>query len=145
MTTAPLLAAEDEESDAVILRMAYERTAIPNPLVMLRDGQEAVDYLMGIGGYSDRAAHPLPRLLLLDLKMPRMSGFDVLDWLAGRPEFKNIPVVILSSSPDLSDVRRAKQAGAEDYFVKPHQLRELVEILQTVQTRWLSDVRPEPS
>jgi CheY-like chemotaxis protein len=77
------------------------------------------------------------------LKMPRMSGFDVLVWLATRPEFKNLPAIVLSSSPDQSDIRRAKESGALEYFVKPHSLRELVAILQTLHARWLTELRSE--
>lgn len=127
----------------MILRMAYERAGVTNPLVVVRDGQEAVDYLSGAGDYSDRQRFPLPGLLLLDLKMPRMSGFDVLGWLAGRPEFKDLPAIVLSSSPDQSDIRRAKEAGALEYIVKPHSLRELVAILQTLHSRWLAELSGE--
>ena len=136
----PVLAAEDEESDAMILRMAFERAGVTNPLVVVRDGQEAVDYLSGAGDYSDRHRFPLPGLILLDLKMPRMSGLDVLLWLAARPEFKGLPAIVFSSSPDQSDIRRAKEAGALEYFVKPHSLRELVTILQTLHSRWLAEL-----
>lgn len=137
----PVLAAEDEESDALILRMAFERAGLTNPLIVVQDGQEAVDYLAGAGRYSDRQRYPLPGLLLLDLKMPRMNGFDVLGWLAGRPEFKSLPTIVLSSSPDQSDIRRAKEAGALEYFIKPHSLRELVAILNVLHSRWLADAR----
>jgi CheY-like chemotaxis protein len=77
----PVLVAEDEESDAVILRLAFQKAHVPHPLVIVHDGQEAVDYLLGKGHYADRILHPIPALILLDLKMPRMSGFDVLAWL----------------------------------------------------------------
>ena len=125
----------DYRSIPTILRMALERSGISNPLVVVRDGQEAIDYLMGEGVYADRTAYPLPGLLLLDLKMPRMNGLDVLGWLRGRAEFNHLPKVVLSSSPDESDIRRAKLAGAQEYFVKPHSLRELIGILQTLRSR----------
>src|SRR6185436_8485420 len=103
----PILAAEDEESDRMILEMAFRRAKLPCPLVLVRDGQEAVDYLGGMGPYADRAAHPLPALIVLDLKMPRMNGFDVLRWLAEQPRFKEIPAVVLSSSADDIDMNKA--------------------------------------
>jgi len=139
MSTAmrPVLAAEDEETDRFILNMAFERAKLPYPLAMVRDGSECVDYLSGVGRIAD-GVHPLPVLLLLDLKMPRMHGFEVLEWLATRPEFKDLPVVVLSSSSADSDIRKARQLGARDYFVKPHSLDELVKILQQVRERWLS-------
>jgi CheY-like chemotaxis protein len=145
MTNTPILAAEDEESDAMILRLAFERAGLANPLVVVRDGQEAVDYLLGTGAYAAKEKHALPGLLLLDLKMPRMSGFDVLEWLHDRPEFSHLPVVVLSSSPDQLDIHRAKQCGAREYFVKPHSLKELVVILHSVRSRWLSDAGVTPA
>lgn len=137
MIATSILLAEDEESDAMIFRMALERAGITNPLIILSDGQEAVDYLSGLGAYADRIKHPLPGLLVLDLKMPRMSGFDVLTWLAQRPEFASLPAVVLSSSPAEMDIMKAKSAGAREYFVKPHNLKDLIGILQTLQARWL--------
>lgn len=133
-----VLAAEDEETDAFILRLAFEKAGVANPLTIVRDGQEAVDYLAGAAPYDDRAVHPLPALLTLDLKMPRMNGFDVLGWLRTRPEFKNLPVFVISSSSDEADIERARQLGARDYFVKPHRLDDFAAIIRTLQTRWLT-------
>ena len=133
----PILAAEDEETERFLLKIAFERTGLPNPLVTVGDGKEAVDYLAGHAPYTDRAIHPLPALLLLDLKMPRMNGFDVLAWLAARPEFRDLPVAVLSSSPDESDIARARQMGACAYFVKPHDLSDLVKIIQSLPDLWL--------
>jgi CheY-like chemotaxis protein len=134
----PILAAEDEESDRMILELAFARAQLPHPLAIVRDGEEAVDYLSGKGRYADRSAHPLPGLLVLDLKMPRMNGFDVLAWLTKQPEFKQIPVVVLSSSGDELDMNKARQLGAREYFVKPHSLDELIAIARQMQARWLS-------
>ena len=93
----PVLVAEDEQSDAHILRLAFQRAGIPRSLVVVTDGQEAIDYLCGNPPYTDRSAHPLPGLLLVDLKMPRMTGFDVLAWLASRPDFQHLPAIVFSS------------------------------------------------
>jgi CheY-like chemotaxis protein len=132
-----VLAVEDEESDAMILRLAFKKAQSPHPLVVVGDGQEAVDYLIGEGRYGDRSLYPLPALILLDLKMPRMSGFDVLAWLAAHADFKNLPAVVLSSSADESDVQKARQMGARDYIVKPHVLEKLEHIVRQLQTQWL--------
>src|SRR5687767_1760389 len=105
----PILAAEDEESDRMILDLAFQRAKLQHPLVIVRDGQEAVDYLSGKGRYAGQSAHPMPALLVLDLKMPRMNGFDVLAWLAEQPEFKQMPAVVLSSSGDELDMTKARQ------------------------------------
>ncbi len=133
----PILAADDEETDCVLLRMALVQAEVPNPLVVVNDGQAAVDYLSGAPPYTDRLAHPLPGLLLLDLKMPRMSGFDVLEWLARRPELSYLPVVVLSSSSDELDMRRAREMGARDYLVKPLGFRKLTQMLRQTVDRWM--------
>jgi len=143
-----VLVAEDEPTDALILRMAFEQARIPLSLVVVRDGEEAVDYLCGNPPYTDRSVHPIPALLLLDLKMPRMTGFDVLAWLASRPDFKHLPAVVFSSSSEEQDVSRARQMGARDYLIKPNSISDYVKIVQTINTRWLSttpDVSSEPT
>jgi len=138
----PILAAEDEESDRLILELVFQKARLPHPLTIVRDGQEAVDYLSGTGRFIDRSAHPFPALLILDLKMPRMNGFDVLVWLATQPQLKELPAVVLSSSSDDSDVRKARELGAREYFVKPHKFDELIKIVQQMQAHWLSTPTP---
>lgn len=132
-----ILAAEDEEDDRFLLELAFRRGKLTSMLVTVRDGRECVDYLSGDGEYADRVRHPLPALLLLDLKMPRMHGFEVLKWLATRPEFNALPVFVLSSSSDDADIEKSLRLGARDYFVKPHMLDDLVKILHDLQSRWL--------
>jgi CheY-like chemotaxis protein len=144
-TFPPILAAEDEKSDAMIMELAFQKAKLPHPLVIVRDGQEAVDYLSGNGRYGDRSAHPLPALVVLDLKMPRMSGFDVLTWLMTQSEFKKLPVVVLSSSADESDIKKSRQLGAREYFVKPHSFDKLIDIVHQIQARWLSVATPHAS
>ena len=134
----PILAAEDEASDRMILELAFQKAKLSQPLVLVCDGQEAVDYLTGKARYANRSAHPLPVLIVLDLKMPRMNGFDVLAWLSTQPEFKSIPVVVLSSSSDDSDIKKARQLGACEYFVKPHSLDEFMKIVHQIQARSLN-------
>jgi CheY-like chemotaxis protein len=136
-TLQPILAAEDEETDRFILNLAFERANLPHPLVTVPDGVDCVNYLSGVAPYADRATYPFPALVLLDLKMPRMDGFEVLAWLAKRPDFKHLPIVVLSSSSDDSDIQNARLLGACDYFIKPHTLDDLVGILHTLHSRWL--------
>ena len=135
---APILAAEDEETDCLLLRMALKKSGLQNPLFIAQDGQDAVDYLSGVPPYRDRVTHPFPGLLLLDLKMPRMNGFEVLAWLAERPTFQTLPVVVLSSSTNDSDIKKARQLGAREYLVKPNDFRKLTKILQDLAARWLN-------
>ena len=133
----PVLVAEDDENDILILRMAFEQAGVARSLVAVRDGQEAVDYLCGNPPYTDRSAHPLPALLILDLKMPRMSGFDVLAWLASRSDFKNLPAVVFSSSACDQDISKARQLGARDYLVKPHSISDWVKVVHAIDKLWL--------
>jgi CheY-like chemotaxis protein len=131
-----ILLAEDEETDAIMFRFAMKSSGLTFPLVVARDGQEVVDYLSGLDPYGDRGKNPLPSLLVLDLKMPRITGFDVLSWLKTRPDL-DIPAVVLSSSSYPEDIQKAKKLGAREYFIKPHSLVELSKLLQTVTSRWL--------
>ena len=101
------------------MRLALQKAAFSNPLFVARDGQQLVEYLAGEGPYADRTCYPFPSLLLLDIKMPRLSGFDVLSWLQDRPEFDYLPIVVISGSVLEEDMRKAKELGADDYRVKP--------------------------
>jgi DNA-binding response OmpR family regulator len=142
-TTTPLrivLAAEDEEGDATLLRLAFRRAGIPHPLIVVHDGQEALDYLSGNAPYTDRVSYPMPGLLLLDVKMPRLNGFDVLAWWITRPELRDLPVVVLSSSCHESDMTKARMMGAREYIVKPHGFMQLSNIMQDLCRRHLSAV-----
>lgn len=140
----PILAAEDEETDRLILKLACGRAKLPHPLVTVCDGKECVDYLSGAGAFADRAIHPLPALLLLDLKMPQMTGFEVLDWLATQTNLKDLPAIVLSSSSSESDIQKAYALGARDYLVKPHAISDLTRILCDLQRRWLSGSATSP-
>ena len=135
----PILLAEDEENDVFLMRRAFVRAEIPNPLVVVRNGRETIDYFSGAGAYSDRKQFPLPGLVLLDLKMPAMGGFDVLQWLRARPEFDLLPVVVLTSSMLQLDVEKSRQIGVHDYRVKPHQFEDLVRMLKDVRSCWLDE------
>jgi CheY-like chemotaxis protein len=132
-----ILLAEDDENDVFLLRRALEKAGVANELVVARDGQEALDYLGGSieGGGARR--RPLPSLLLLDLKMPRLNGFDVLAWLATRPDLSGLPVVVLTSSAHEADMAEAHRLGADDYRVKPSDFPNLVKLVKELHARWL--------
>jgi len=134
----PVLYAEDEPDDVWFMQHAWETAAIGNRLVAVSNGQQALDYLAGRGPFSDREQHPLPCLLLLDLKLPVKSGFEVLHWVRAQPEFHDLKVVILSGSEQSSDVTLARAFGVVDYIVKPASPARLVEILQERKTAWLA-------
>ncbi len=137
LQAATILLVEDDADDIFLMERAFRKARLANPLTVLRDGEEAISYLLGEGVYSNRADHPLPSMILLDLKMPRVSGFDVLEWLKKKPELQNIPVVVLTSSNEIPDIERARALGAKSYLVKPGQLPDLVEMMLRLQGYWL--------
>ncbi len=132
---SPILLAEDEEDDIFIMRRALRKAGISNPLQIVRNGQEAIWYLDGHGQYADRKAYPWPCLLLLDLRMPLMDGFDVLAWVQRRRRPKDLLVVILSASKHEADVLRASELGADAYWIKPQAFGELVETVRQIHDR----------
>jgi CheY-like chemotaxis protein len=132
-----ILLAEDREDDVIIIRNAFARTTFPYRLTVVRDGEEAVAYLEGAGAYADRARYPFPSVLLLDLKMPRKDGFEVLDWIRGRAEFSSLRVVVLTSSKLTSDINQAYERGANSFLVKPAAFENYAELAEFVNGFWL--------
>ncbi|MDB6025900.1 MAG: response regulator with CheY-like receiver domain and winged-helix DNA-binding domain [Verrucomicrobiales bacterium] len=114
-----VLLAEDEENDVYMMQRAVSKMDFPVSLHVAKDGAVAIQYLSGEGKYADRALYPLPTLILLDIKMPRKNGFDVLEWLKSDGSFTNVPVVMISSSNVRSDLAKACALGASAYLVKP--------------------------
>ena len=127
-----LLLVEDQDDDVFFFRRALTQAAVVVRLAVARDGSEAIDYLDGRPPFTDRISAPLPSLVLLDLKMPRMNGFDVLNWLRARPEFSKLPVIVFSTSDLPSDIERAMELGANDYRVKPNDFDDLVEFVKEI-------------
>jgi|SRR5665213_2078151 len=132
-----ILLVEDEESDIFFLKLAFKVAGILNPLQVVQDGDEALDYLSGAGKYADREQFPLPCLTLLDLKLPHMMGLEVLKWIREQPCFKTLIVIVLTSSRHKSDIETAYQLGANAYLVKPSTPRELREIARRIKLFWL--------
>jgi CheY-like chemotaxis protein len=139
LNKVPILLAEDDENDIFLMGRAFDRAAIPNPLFVVHNGQEAIDYLGGTGTYAQREKFPLPGLLLLDLKMPWMDGFDVLRWLRSQHQFDTLPVVVLTSSKLQADIDKSREMGVYDYRVKPHDFEDLVRLLDDVRGCWLDE------
>ena len=138
MNVRPVLYAEDEENDAYFLERAFKEVGIVHPLVVVSDGQEAIDYCAGRGDYADRTRHPLPCLALLDLNMPRKSGMHVLQWIRKESAVPTLPVIIFTSSLQDSDIELAYQHGANAYLVKPSQPGDLVVITKSINDFWLT-------
>jgi CheY-like chemotaxis protein len=137
VASQPILLVEDEENDVMLLQRAFRRAGMVNPLQVVRHGDDAVAYLEGSGEYTDRAKYPLPVLVLLDLKLPRRTGLEVLEWVKGQTGVKKIPIVVLTSSKNDSDVDRAYDLGANSYLVKPVSFETLLELVKSLELYWL--------
>ncbi len=131
-----VLVAEDDSDDAFFLKRAFFKAGIDAPVHLVRDGQEVIDYLSGVPPYDDREAYPLPGLLLLDLKMPRVTGFEVLQWLQEHPSLRRIPVVVLSGSGRPVDVERAYSLGANYYAIKPQDVDQLLGLATRLKLKY---------
>jgi len=131
-----ILLVDDDPNDVFLIQRAFQKMQLRNRVSVVSDGEEAIDYLSGEGNFSDRTRHPLPTLLLLDLKMPRKSGFDVLNWLRQRPGLKRLVVVVLTSSNQSSDVNRAYDLGANSYLVKPAGFDNLLNLVESLEKFW---------
>lgn len=138
ISTPPILYAEDDENDAFLIQRAFKQAEVRNPLVIVPDGKAAVDYLTGTGPYANREEHPLPCLILLDLKMPGKSGLEVLEWIRKQAEISILPVVMLTSSEQESDIHRAYLVGANGYLVKPNKPEEIQAMAKAIQDYWLT-------
>ena len=139
MTSAStlVLLVEDNATDVLLIRRAFDQARMANPIHVVSDGDAAVAYLNGDGAYADRSTHPLPILILLDLKLPRRSGLEVLEWLKGQEPLRRIPVVMLTSSEQPSDVDAAYDSGVNSYLVKPVEYDSLFKMLKAVNLYWM--------
>ncbi len=137
------LVVEDDPNEALLLLRAFEKADIFAPLPILRTAEEAIEYLQGGWEFSDRNRFPLPSIVLLDLQLPRKSGFAVLDWIRSRPEFRRLKVVILSASILPEDINRAYESKADAFFTKPTSFTAFVELIASLERHW-STPRIEP-
>ena len=134
---SPVLLVEDSSDDVLLIQRAFRQAKIANPLHILSDGEASLAYLSSQEPYIDRAQHPLPILILLDLKLPRKSGLEVLAWLRAQPLLKRLPVVVLTSSAEQPDIAKAYDLGANSYLTKPVQFNDLLEMVKTLGLYWL--------
>ena len=132
-----ILLAEDNENHVLLIRRAFEQASLVNPLYVVSNGEEAISYLKGEGKYANRQEYPLPCLLLLDLKMPRKDGFEVLEWLREQPNFSALRVVVLTTSEELRDVNRAYRLGANSFLTKPVDFRDFVQLSAAIKGYWI--------
>jgi CheY-like chemotaxis protein len=145
MTEKPVLYVEDDEDDAFFLQKAFLKVGISNPLLIVTDGQQAIDFLSGKGKYADRVACPLPCLILLDLNLPKKNGLEVLRWIRDQPAFSAIPVVILTASNQPADIHCACTLGANAYLLKPPAAEGLVGVARSISVFWLQHTQNPPS
>lgn len=131
-SSTTILHVEDDPNDTLLFQHACQKAGVIFDLQAVSDGDQAMAYLRGTNDFSDREKHPMPKLILLDLKMPRVSGFDVLTWLRSEDSLRSVPVVVLSSSNHDADVKRAYDLGAKSYLVKPVGFEALVELVKTL-------------
>jgi len=137
----PILMAEDDDGDRFFARKAAEKNAIPNPLVVVQNGEELLDYLHGRGKFDQgRASTAPPCFILLDLNMPRMDGREALRLVKSDERFKKIPVVILTTSKAEEDIANCYQMGANSYITKPVDFDGLVEVFRSLKAYWLETV-----
>jgi CheY-like chemotaxis protein len=133
-----VLYVEDDADDFALLKLVNQRCGTPFNLQYAGDGEEAIAYLEGAGAFADREEHPFPDLVLLDLKMPKLDGFEVLQWIRSNPLTMSVPVVVLAGSSFRADIRRALELGANSYAAKPGKLEELEVLIDQIADVWLA-------
>lgn len=140
-----ILQVEDDESDVFLIRHAFGKAGIPYAVRVVPDGEVAVEYIAGKGSFGNRTLYPAPTLVLLDLKMPKLDGFEVLRWIRADPNHRHLPVIILSSSAEARDVEMARSSGANSYVVKPLSVDARVDFVEAIRHYWLTyHVTPRP-
>ena len=137
MTPPPVLYVEDDDNDVLFMRRAWKKVDVQNPLKVVNDGAEAIAYLSGEGQYADRVEHPMPCLVLLDLKMPKVAGLDVLRWIRSQPEHQALRVIVFSSSKQPGDINAANRLRIDAYLVKPGPVNEWAAMVDNLNVYWL--------
>jgi CheY-like chemotaxis protein len=132
-----ILLVEDNEDDAFFMKAALRDAGIVNPLEVVEDGQQATDYLAGTGVYADRTRYPLPMVVFLDLKLPFISGLEVLEWMRSQPGLEKLIVIVLTSSNEPVDLERAYKLGANSFVVKPPTAAQLLQLAEAFKLWWL--------
>jgi len=135
---APILHAEDDENDALFMRLAFKKAKLANPLIAVHDGEAAIAYLNTASQPGNADLFPLPCRILTDLKMPRVSGFDLLKWIKEQPHLSHIPAIVLSSSGEPGDRQRASELGAAAFWVKPAHIEMLMAMVTEMRDTWVS-------
>ncbi len=133
-----VLYVEDEENDRILMQFAFQKAGLEPALRMVSHGQAAIDYLSGAGAYGERARYPLPAVVLLDLNLPEVHGFEVLKWIREQPAHKTLPVVVFTSSAREEDRVKARELGANEFVQKPMMPCGFQEVVRRLSEEWLS-------
>jgi CheY-like chemotaxis protein len=136
-TLGTILLVEDDPADAALIRRGFEQAGVLNPVHHITNGDKALGFLAGVNEYADRITHPLPVLILLDLKLPGMAGLELLRWLRQQRELRRIPVVVLTGDEDLNTINAAYDAGANSYLAKPGERKRISDLVEKIQQYWL--------
>ena len=139
-----ILLAEDDDTDSFLFETALRKAGVRNSIARVANGEEALEYLTGTGRYADRDQYPFPCLLVTDLKMPRLSGLDLLERAAALLKSAQLPAIVLSASVSETDRSRSFELGAHRYYVKPPALRELIAIATELKETWLAPITKRP-
>jgi DNA-binding response OmpR family regulator len=134
---AAILLVEDDDNDVLLVQRAFQKSGVQGPMPVVGDGDAAVAYLAGTGDYADRARYPVPEAVLLDLKLPRRSGLEVLAWARGQARLHGLPIVVLTSSREPADLDEAYRLGANSYLVKPVAFDQLLAMTRAFREYWL--------
>jgi CheY-like chemotaxis protein len=137
-----VLYVEDEPGDAMFMEMAFSQREMRSALHVVGDGRAAMEYLSGTGKYGDRKEYPLPDVVLLDLNLPVVPGFEVLRWMRNHPDFGRTPVVVFSSSTRDDDQVKARELGANEFLTKPSSGLDFVSVVEVLKAKWLTPVAP---
>src|SRR3982751_6324100 len=135
--TECILQVEDDESDVILQQFAFKTAGVGIPVTVVTDGQMAIDYLTKSATLAQTGSHPIPCLILLDLKLPLKTGFEVLEWIRQQPELKKLVVIVLTSSEDPLDVQKAYALGANCFVAKPFDHNGRVAMTEALKTWWL--------
>ena len=139
--TSPVLLVEDDDDTVLLIRRALQKAGVITPLQVAKSGEQAIEYLAGTGRYCDWKQFPLPSIVLLDLKMPGISGFEVLKWIRQQPGIKALRVAILTASTLQQDIKTAYDLGANIFLSKPMEASKLVELMEMLNGQWLQQAQ----
>ena len=137
-----ILLAEDDPNDTLLLRRAFTKNSLDLPVHISTDGADAIEYLKGAGPYANREKYPFPRAVITDLKMPRCTGFELLEWIDNHPECSVIPTIVLSASAEDRDIKRCFELGANAYFQKPSSFAQLCDLVKQNHQFWTMSKLP---